>query len=74
MLAARRAGHAVFDAIVLDDLVNRYRALTTAGLAANLYRRTATAKDARPPRQPVPQLRGHDPAVRDPPLTWTSFQ
>ena len=30
-----------------DDLVTRYRALAAAGLAAGLYRRTATAKDAR---------------------------
>ena len=29
------------------DLVTRYRALAAAGLAANFYRRTATAKDAR---------------------------
>ncbi len=29
------------------DLATRYRALGTAGLAASLYRRTATAKDAR---------------------------
>ena len=35
------------DTAVLDDLVTRYRALAAAGLAANLYRRTATAKDAR---------------------------
>ena len=45
--AARLAGQATLDAAVLDDLVSRYRALATAGLAANLYRRTATAKDAR---------------------------
>ena len=45
--AARLAGQPVLDAAVLDDLVTRYRALATAGLAANLYRRTATAKDAR---------------------------
>ena len=45
--AARQAGQSVLDAAVLDDLVTRYRALATAGLAANLYRRTATAKDAR---------------------------
>jgi transposase len=45
--AARLAGQSVLDAAVLDDLVTRYRALATAGLAANLYRRTATAKDAR---------------------------
>ena len=29
------------------DLVTRYRALATSGLAANAYRRTATAKDTR---------------------------
>jgi transposase len=45
--AARLAGQPVLDAAVLDDLVSRYRALAAAGLAANLYRRTATAKDAR---------------------------
>ena len=45
--AARLAGQSVLHAAVLDDLVSRYRALATAGLAANLYRRTATAKDAR---------------------------
>jgi transposase len=45
--AARLAGQSILDAAVLDDLVTRYRALATAGLAANLYRRTATAKDAR---------------------------
>ena len=45
--AARQAGQSVLDAAVLDDLVTRYRALAAAGLAANLYRRTATAKDAR---------------------------
>jgi transposase len=45
--AARLAGEPVLDAAVLDDLVTRYRALATAGLAGNLYRRTATAKDAR---------------------------
>ena len=45
--AARMAGHAVLDAAVLDDLLTRYRDLATAGLTANLYRRTATAKDAR---------------------------
>ena len=46
-VAARLAGQSVLDAAVLDDLVTRYRALAAAGLAANLYRRTATAKDAR---------------------------
>jgi transposase len=45
--AARLAGQSVLDAVVLEDLVTRYRELTTAGLAVNLYRRTATAKDAR---------------------------
>lgn len=45
--AARRAGESALDAAVLDDLVTRYRALTASGLAANLYRRTATSKDAR---------------------------
>jgi hypothetical protein len=44
---ARQAGQAALDAGVLDDLVTRYRALAAAGLAANLYRRTVTAKDAR---------------------------
>jgi transposase len=45
--AARLAGQPVLDAAVLDSIVSRYRALATAGLAASLYRRTATAKDAR---------------------------
>jgi transposase len=45
--AARRAGQSVLDAAVLDDLVTRYRELAAVGLAASLYRRTATAKDAR---------------------------
>jgi transposase len=45
--AARRAGQAALDAAVLDGLVTRYRELATAGLAASIYRRTATAKDAR---------------------------
>jgi transposase len=45
--AARLAGQSALDTAVLDDLVTRYRALTASGLAANLYRRTATAKDAR---------------------------
>jgi transposase len=44
---ARQAGQSALDAVVLEDLATRYRALATAGLAANLYRRTATAKDAR---------------------------
>jgi transposase len=45
--AARRAGQSALGTAVLDDLVTRYRELAAAGLAANLYRRTATAKDAR---------------------------
>jgi transposase len=45
--AARQAGQAVLGAAVLADLVTRYRATAADGLAANLYRRTATAKDAR---------------------------
>jgi transposase len=45
--ATRRAGQSVLGAGVLDDLITRYRELAAAGLAANLYRRTATAKDAR---------------------------
>lgn len=45
--AARAAGQSALDTAVLDDLLTRYRALATAGLAASLYRRTATAKDAR---------------------------
>jgi transposase len=45
--AARRAGQTALDPAVLAGLVTRYRDLATAGLAGNLYRRTATAKDAR---------------------------
>jgi transposase len=45
--AARLTGQSALDPTVLDDLVTRYRELATAGLAGNLYRRTATAKDAR---------------------------
>ena len=45
--AARLAGQPALEPAVLEDLLTRYRALTAAGLAANLYRRTATAKDAR---------------------------
>ena len=43
----RLAGQSALEPAVLEDLLTRYRALTAAGLAANLYRRTATAKDAR---------------------------
>ena len=45
--AARLAGQPALNAAVLEDLVTRYQALAAGGLAANLYRRTATAKDAR---------------------------
>ena len=45
--AARLAGQSALDAVVLADLVSHYRAAAAAGLAANLYRRTATAKDTR---------------------------
>ena len=45
--AARQAGQSALGTAVLDDLVTRYRALAAAGLEANIYRRTATAKDAR---------------------------
>jgi transposase len=44
---ARAAGRKVLDLDVLGDLTGRYRAIATSGLAGNLYRRTATAKDAR---------------------------
>ena len=44
---ARRDGKTALDAPVLDDLLARYRALASSGLAANLYRGTATARDAR---------------------------
>jgi len=68
--AARRAGQSVLDAGVLDDLVARYRELAAAGLAANLYRRTATAKDAR--RIARRFLGFEDLILASPPaLTWT---
>ena len=44
---ARRAGETALDPQVLADLTGRYQELAAAGLAANLYRRTATAGDAR---------------------------
>jgi len=44
---ARLAGQSALDPEILDSLVSRYRALAAAGLAANIYRRTATAADAR---------------------------
>jgi len=45
--AARHAGQSALETATLDGLVTRYRELAAAGLAANLYRRTATAQDAR---------------------------
>ncbi|MGA2830903.1 MAG: IS66 family transposase [Streptosporangiaceae bacterium] len=45
--AARQAGQAALDTGTLEGLVTRYRALAADGLASNLYRRTATARDAR---------------------------
>jgi len=44
---ARQAGRSALDPQLLASLAGRYRALAAAGLAPNLYRRTATAKDAR---------------------------
>jgi hypothetical protein len=52
--------------VVLVPLVTRYRELAAAGLAANLYRRTATAKDCRRLARRLPLLRGPDPAIRHP--------
>ena len=45
--AARQDEKTALDTSVLDDLVARYRELATSGLAANVYRSTVTAKDAR---------------------------
>jgi transposase len=45
--AARAEDKKVLDLDVLDDLTGRYRAVATSGLAGNVCRRTATAKDAR---------------------------
>jgi len=45
--AARLAGQSALGPAVLDGLVARYQALAASGLAANTYRQTATAKDAR---------------------------
>jgi transposase len=45
--AARQAGETALDPQVLGSLTSRYRSLAADGLTANLYRRTATAKDAR---------------------------
>jgi transposase len=44
---ARQAGEAALDPETLGSLTSRYRSLAADGLAVNLYRRTATAKDAR---------------------------
>jgi transposase len=44
---ARAEGRRVLDLDVLGGLVDRYRAIATAGLAVNVYRQTATAGDAR---------------------------
>jgi transposase len=43
---ARAGGKKALDLNVLGGLVDRYRGIAAAGLAANVYRRTATAKDA----------------------------
>ena len=45
--AARHAGQSALETATLDGLIARYRELAATGLAANLYRRTATAKDTR---------------------------
>lgn len=42
---ARAAGKKALDQDVLDGLVERYRGIVHDGLAANVYRRTATAQD-----------------------------
>ena len=44
---ARAEGKKALNGGVLGDLAGRYRAIAASGLAANVYRRTATAKDAR---------------------------
>jgi transposase len=44
---ARAGGKKYLDPDVLGSLAARYRAIATSGLAANVYRQTATAKDAR---------------------------
>jgi transposase len=44
---ARAAGRTALEATVLERLVTRYRELAGTGLTTNLYRRTATAGDAR---------------------------
>jgi transposase len=44
---ARAAGRPALEATVLARLLTRYRELAGTGLATNLYRRSATAEDAR---------------------------
>jgi transposase len=44
--SARADDNKALDQDVLDSIVERYRALALSGLAANVYRRTATAADA----------------------------
>jgi transposase len=44
---ARDAGKKTLDLDVLGSITDRYRATATSGLAANVYRQTATATDAR---------------------------
>ncbi len=44
--AARAEGKKALDRDVLGGLTGRYRAIAAAGLAANVYRQTGTAKDA----------------------------
>jgi transposase len=43
---ARADGKKAIDLDVLGDLTGRYRSIAASGLAGNVYRRTATAKDA----------------------------
>lgn len=43
---ARADGKKALDLGVLGDLTGRHRSIAASGLAGNLYRRTATAKDA----------------------------
>jgi transposase len=45
--AARAEGEKALDPAAVSSLTSRYRAIAGAGLAANVYRRTATAGDAR---------------------------
>ena len=44
---ARAEGRKALDLDVLGGLTGRYRAIAASGLAANIYRRTVTAEDAR---------------------------